>query len=215
VTTHGPDAETVAAGALDWLLSSALPAGTGLAWAGTTDSGELDPTLYSGGAGIVITLLEAHRHFRDDRYADAALRASRALAAAVDDWDICSLYFGLTGMAFALRAAGRLLGDAAAGRAAGRALDIVRPRFDGERWGAQFELLGGNAGIALGALAAGDPAWPSSRSPPTCARRNRPRAGCTGRSGPGLRRVSTTSRTARWASSWLSPPWARPRAGPT
>ena len=26
-----------------------------------------------------------------------------------------------------------------------------------ERWGDQFELIGGNAGIALGALAAGDP----------------------------------------------------------
>jgi hypothetical protein len=60
-------------------------------------------------------------------------------------------------MAVALRAAGRLLGDAAAGQAADRALETVRSRFDGERWGDQFELLGGNAGIALGALAAGDP----------------------------------------------------------
>ena len=59
----------------------------------------------------MITLLEAHRHFRDDRYADAALRGSRAIAAAVDGWDISSLYFGLTGMAFALRSVGNLLGD--------------------------------------------------------------------------------------------------------
>ena len=60
-------------------------------------------------------------------------------------------------MAFALRAVGRLLGERAADAAAARALETVRSRFDGERWNDQFELLGGNAGIALGALAAGDP----------------------------------------------------------
>jgi hypothetical protein len=150
-------AETLAAGGLEWLLGTARAEGPGLAWAGTAGSGEFNPSLYSGGAGIVITLLEAHRHFRDDRYADAALRGSRAIAAAVDGWDISSLYFGLTGMAFALRSVGELLGDAAADRAADHALEIVRSRFDGERWGDQFELLGGNAGVALGALAAGDP----------------------------------------------------------
>jgi hypothetical protein len=67
------------------------------------------------------------------------------------------LYFGLTGMAVALRAVGDLLGDFAAAAAADHALELVGSRFDGERWSDQFELLGGNAGIALGALAAGDP----------------------------------------------------------
>ena len=88
------DAETLAAGGLEWLLGTARAEGPGLAWAGTAGSGEFNPSLYSGGAGIVITLLEARRHFRDDRYADAALRGSRAIAAAVDGWDIPSLYFG-------------------------------------------------------------------------------------------------------------------------
>ena len=32
----------------------------------------------------------------------------------------------------------------------------LQARFDGERWSDQFELLGGNAGIALGALCVGD-----------------------------------------------------------
>ena len=90
-------------------------------------------------------------------HADAAIRASRALAAAAADWDHCSLYLGLTGMACALRAVGRLLGERAADEAAARTLETVRSRFDGERWSDQFELIGGNAGIALGALAAGDP----------------------------------------------------------
>jgi len=157
VSTGEPDAETLAADGLEWLLGSARDTGPGLAWAGTTADAEIDPTLYSGGAGIVITLLEAHRHFRDDRYADAAIRGSRAIAAALDDWSNCSLYLGLTGMALALRAVGRLLGDAAADQAAGHALEVVRSRFDGDRWSDQFELIGGNAGVALGALGAGDP----------------------------------------------------------
>ena len=72
------------------------------------------------------------------------------------EWELSSLYFGLAGMAFALPAVHDMLGDRGAGQAAARALDLVRSRFDGERWADQFELLGGNAGIALGAARAGD-----------------------------------------------------------
>jgi hypothetical protein len=49
-----------------------------------------------------------------------------------------------------------MLGDRQAARAAVSALDLVRSRFDGQRWADQFELLGGNAGIALGAARADD-----------------------------------------------------------
>jgi hypothetical protein len=156
VTVTGPEAATLAAGALDWLLGSSRAQGAGLAWAGTPTDDELDPTLYSGTAGIVLALIEGQRHFGDDRYGDAALRGARSITAAVDEWEHCALYFGLTGMAFALRAVEEVLGDAAAGAAARRALDLVRSRFDGTRWSAQTELLGGNAGIALGALSLGD-----------------------------------------------------------
>jgi Lanthionine synthetase C-like protein len=149
-------AETLAADALQWIIGSASSTGTGLTWASTAIDDEADHTLYNGGAGVVLALLEAHRHFRDDGYGDAALRAATAMAAAVDDEEDCSLYFGLTGMAVALRAAHGLLGDEPADRAADRALSRVRSRFDGRRWGEMFELLGGNAGIALGALHAGD-----------------------------------------------------------
>jgi hypothetical protein len=149
--TRSDHAAELARGALDWLLASARDTENGLVW---TD--EPDPTLYSGSSGIVLALLEAQRHFGDDRYGDAALRGARAIAAAVDQWDDCSLYFGLAGMAVALRAVGRLLADAPAVAAADRALDQVCSRFDGERWGNLFDLLGGNAGIALAALDAGD-----------------------------------------------------------
>lgn len=151
------EVEAVAANALRWLLGVARETGDdGLVWSTRPSDDEPHPTLYSGTAGVVPVLLEARRHFGDDRYGESALRAARGVAAAVDGWENCSLYMGLTGMALSLRAVHAELGDPAAGAAADRALEIVRSRFDGTRWNDRFELLGGNAGIGLGALAAGD-----------------------------------------------------------
>ncbi len=147
--------ETLAVGALDWMIRSARNTEAGLQWSSVI-GGAADHTLYSGGAGVVLALLEAQRHFQDDRYGDVALRSAAGLAATVDGEENCSLYFGLTGMAVALRAVHTLLGDELAARAADRALSRVRSRFDGQRWGEMFELLCGNAGIALGALHTGD-----------------------------------------------------------
>jgi len=141
---------------LTWLLDQAAETPHGLVWTGTASDDEVDPTLYSGTAGIVLTLLEAHEYFADDSYADAAVRGARALASLVDEIENSSLYFGLTGMAVALYAVGDRLDDDASAASACRVLQLVSSRFNGERWGAQFELLGGNAGIALGALSAGD-----------------------------------------------------------
>jgi hypothetical protein len=145
------DPEELADGALRWLLATAVDDGGGPGWSDALD----DAALYHGRAGVTLVLLEAYRHFDDDRYADLAVRAARSVAAAIDGWADSSLYAGLTGMAFALHGAAEL--DPPARPAAVRALDIVRSRFDGQRWGDPFELLFGNAGIALGALAAGDP----------------------------------------------------------
>ncbi len=154
---RGEAAESLALGALDWLLGSARSTKEGLTWAGTVPGAEPDFSLYHGAAGIVLTLLEARQHYGDDRYGDAAMRSAAAIAAAAHDEESSSLYFGLAGMAVALHAVHVQLGDSSAGAAARRALDRVRSRFDGQRWGVMFELLGGNAGIALGALQADDP----------------------------------------------------------
>ncbi|WP_310723253.1 lanthionine synthetase LanC family protein [Streptomyces sp. N2A] len=152
------EVEELAADALRWLLGSARESrGNGLAWADVPSNEETDPTLYSGTAGVISVLLEARRHFGDDRYGDAALRAAHSVAAAVDHWENNSLYFGLTGLALALRAVHDELGAPDAAATADRALELVRARFDGTRWGDWFDLMGGNAGIGLGALAAGDP----------------------------------------------------------
>ena len=59
-------------------------------------------------------------------------------------------------MAVVLEAVDDRLGDPDSAAAARLALELVRGRFDGTRWGPQVDLLGGNAGIALGALAVGD-----------------------------------------------------------
>lgn len=152
------EVEEAATEGLRWLIGAARDTpGGGLAWTTRPSDDELNPMLYSGTAGNIPVLLEAWRHFGDDSYADAALRAGRSLADAVDGIDGDSLYFGRTGMALVLRTLHEELGDPAAGAAADHALDLVRSRFDGTRWGELFELMGGNAGIGLGALLAGDP----------------------------------------------------------
>ncbi|GCB44991.1 hypothetical protein SNL152K_2281 [Streptomyces sp. NL15-2K] len=151
------EVEALAADALRWLVGVARDTGGGgLTWSTRPSDTELNPMFYNGTAGVVPVLLEAWRHFGDDAYADAALRAARGVAAAVDDWDDPSLYFGLTGMALVLRTVHAELGDPAADAAAHRALETVRSGFDGTRWGELFELMGGNAGIGLGALTLGD-----------------------------------------------------------
>lgn len=134
--TRGVRAEDLARAGADWLAERAL-------------SDLEDLSLYHGLAGVVIALQEAHRHFADDRFGDIAALGADELMARVDHLDDCSLYFGLTGVAVALDALGHA-------EAAGRALDRVRRRFDGERWNEMFELFMGNAGIGLGALQVGD-----------------------------------------------------------
>jgi lantibiotic modifying enzyme len=146
------DAEDLADAAVRWLLATAQASGAGLTWPDAPG----DHALYTGDAGVALALLEAHHHFGDDRYAEAAVRGARTVATAVEAWGWDGFYFGLTGMAFVLHTIGQRYGEPSLDRAATRALDRVRSRFDGERWSEWFELLGGNAGIALGALALGD-----------------------------------------------------------
>ncbi|KUL44527.1 lanthionine synthetase LanC family protein [Streptomyces regalis] len=151
------EVEALAVEGLRWMLSAARDTGGGgLGWPVRESDDDVDPMFYNGTAGVVPVLLEAWRHFGDDAYADRALRAARSLVDVVDAYPDDSLYFGLTGIALVLRTVHRELGCADADLAADRALDRVRSRFDGTRWGDLFELMGGNAGIGLGALAAGD-----------------------------------------------------------
>jgi lantibiotic modifying enzyme len=152
----GDTAEQLAHDAVEWLLAQTVVDEIGLSWHPAPDDDDIVPTLYNGSSGIVLAMLEAHHHFGDDRYADAALRGARTVAAAVDQQTYSSLYLGVAGMAAALHAVGRRLGDEECVRAARRGLDRVRETFDGERWHDLFELLVGNAGIAVGALHAGD-----------------------------------------------------------
>ncbi|HEY1178348.1 MAG TPA: lanthionine synthetase LanC family protein [Phytomonospora sp.] len=153
--TRPAQAEALGAGALDWLLETARDDGSGLAWPTKPSEPEADTTLYSGTPGVVLALLDGHRHFGLDKYADAAVRAARTLADGLDAEEF-SLYSGITGSAVALRAVARLLDDKDAATAAERVPGLLRDAFDGTRWGEYFDLLLGNAGIALAALDAGD-----------------------------------------------------------
>jgi lantibiotic modifying enzyme len=142
--------------ALEWLVSSARDGDDDtVAWPEQPSDAQPEAALYHGTAGVVMTLLEAHRALGVDRYAELAERGGRWLGAHLDHEE-AGLYLGVTGIAFALHALEQGLGDARAGAASRRALDIVRSRFDGQRFNIYAELLYGHPGIALGALAVGD-----------------------------------------------------------
>jgi lantibiotic modifying enzyme len=149
-------AEDLAVGALDWLLARSVDVDGGVGWSAAEGDSEIDLTVYSGTAGIAVTFLEAYRHFGDEKFARTAQRAGRALAAGIGRNDDSSLYGGVAGIAWALHTMGQQFDDAELTAAARRGLALVRDRFDGERWSINFELLLGNAGIGLAALAVGD-----------------------------------------------------------
>ncbi|MFF0451694.1 AAA family ATPase [Streptomyces sp. NPDC004609] len=146
ITGAPGDAESLAVGALEWLMKAARDIDDGVAWPNTLSDEQVTPTLYSGTSGVLPALLDAWRYFADDRYADMALRGARSVADAVEDWVDSGLYTGVAGMAVALRGVHRVLGDTAAGASADRALDILRSRYDGAGWNDWFELIAGNAG---------------------------------------------------------------------
>ncbi|MEV0221596.1 lanthionine synthetase LanC family protein [Streptomyces sp. NPDC050704] len=159
ITGAADDAESLAVGALEWLMKAARDIDDGVdgvAWPNTLADDQVTPDLYSGSSGVLPALLDAWRYFADDRYADMALRGVRSVADAVEDWADSGLYTGVAGMAVALRGVHRVLGDTAAGASADRALDVLRSRYDGAGWNDYFELIAGNAGIALAALECGD-----------------------------------------------------------
>ncbi|MFF7948295.1 lanthionine synthetase LanC family protein [Streptomyces griseorubiginosus] len=157
-TVRTDEVEALAVDGLRWLVGAAREtAEGGLGWPSAPSEKEPNPSLYVGTAGIVTVLLEAWRHFGDDSWAELALRAGRGLATTVDGLDDNSLYFGRAGVALVLHTLHEELGDTACGAASDRAMTLVRAGFDGERWGELFELMGGNGGIGLTALALGDP----------------------------------------------------------
>lgn len=133
---RGYDAEVLARAAAEWILGE-----HGVDWS--------EPSLYHGQAGLLLGLHEAAGHFEDPAYDESVGRGAELLSAGLEDVADSSLYFGLTGVAFALDAVGH-------GEDARRAMALVRSRASGGRWGRMFELLAGNAGIGLGALAVDD-----------------------------------------------------------
>lgn len=136
VIDRADGAELLAREAVEWILG-----GAGADWS--------EPSLYHGRAGMLLALHEAAVHFDGQDYDEVVDRGAELLSARLDDVADSSLYFGLTGVAFALGA----VGFAAEAR---RAMAIVRGRVTAGRWSDMFELLSGNAGIGLGALAVGD-----------------------------------------------------------
>ncbi|MEV0648320.1 lanthionine synthetase LanC family protein [Phytomonospora sp. NPDC050363] len=154
--TRAGKAEELGRGALDWMLRQARETDAGLAWPVVPSAETHLDAFYLGTEGVVRALLEGHRHFGDDRYADAALRGARHIAVEVGEESYGGLYIGAMGKALVLRAVGERLDDSASRAAVAPALAKVGELAENGRWAGMVEILYGNAGVILGALVCGD-----------------------------------------------------------
>jgi lantibiotic modifying enzyme len=146
----------VARCAFDWIGSVAVDADGGLGW---LEGGVLFDDLYSGTAGVLLGCAEAEATGLDTAQVSAGARArllhlvhqGPSVATMPDD----GLFSGWAGVAVALRAWSRVVGDASAAAAAAQVTSQIAGRIlqasdDPSRY---TDVISGDAGILLALLA--------------------------------------------------------------
>lgn len=147
--------------AAHWIASTAQVGREGTRW--PVDPAHPDACsddLYSGGAGIVLFLLELWRATGGIEHLDAARagadRLLEVLDSAVDELD-SGLYSGLAGIGYALLEAHRLTGEPRYQAGVESALALLGERATATRsgvtWDGVHDLISGSAGIGLFLLA--------------------------------------------------------------
>ncbi len=156
-----PDPRQAGLRAAEWLLHTATETEHGLAWAADpTDPKTRSDALYSGSAGAVLLLIEAHAVTGEPRWAAAVGRAADHLAAVAGDEAAMppGLYTGRAGIGYALAQAWRVTGAPehreAAARCAAVLCDTATPAGAGVEWNHVTDIIGGGAGIGLWLLQA-------------------------------------------------------------
>jgi len=140
-----------------WLRAQARPTVAGMTWpADPLQPQRLDPTLYSGAAGVVLFFVELHRATGDAEALDLARRGADDLATRVPHDPpphLFGLYSGNEGIAFALAEVHRLGGDQRHREAALRIVKLVhgkaRAEGAGVMWNDDLDVMAGAAGTGL------------------------------------------------------------------
>lgn len=144
-----------------WIHGARVETPRGLIWLSGPDRPEgMDSSndLYSGGAGVVLFLLELARVLRDPARRQEAARGADYLLASlpatlhVDEGE-SGLYTGVAGVGFALLRAYQQLGDEAYREGARRCRDLIhasaKPAGAGVQWGEVTDVISGAAGTGL------------------------------------------------------------------
>jgi hypothetical protein len=157
-----------AAGAARFIHSARVEMPPGVVWLAGPDCPDglsAGPSLYSGGAGVVLFLLELANVTGEAAHRDEAVAAADYLAASLPlpaevKEEGAGLYSGLAGIALALDRTAAATGEARFQTAAARCrtllCDAAVPVGAGVTWGDTTDIIGGAAGIGLYLLDAAD-----------------------------------------------------------
>ena len=101
------DYREAAVGAAEWLLVQGIDTDDGMGWPEAPGE-EVDNALY-GGAGVILTMLDAYAATNDQRFSDAAQRGADHLVANLGgaDYAWSGFYVGIGGAGFVLDECGR------------------------------------------------------------------------------------------------------------
>lgn len=157
-----------------WIHTARVESPQGVVWLQGPERPEglsSSSDLYSGGAGVVLFLLEMARATGDPAYQKEAMRGADALIRGLPPATDPSLaedglYTGVAGIGFALERVYEDTGEAAYRKGADRCRDLIhasaRPAGAGVEWGEVTDIISGDAGTGLYLLqraqAADDPA---------------------------------------------------------
>jgi lantibiotic modifying enzyme len=144
-----------------WIRSARVEMPEGLVWIAGPERPEglsSSPDLYTGGAGVVLFLLDLAAVTGDKTYRDEAEGGADGLLASLPaafdrERDDAGLYSGLSGVGFTLDRVARTTGKERHRKGAERAAELVRaaarPAGAGVEWGEITDVIGGGAGIGL------------------------------------------------------------------
>jgi hypothetical protein len=144
-----------------WIRTARIETPDGTMWlAGPERPDGLDasPQLYSGGAGIVLFLLELARASGDKAYREEAAFGADVLIASLPsklnlEGAQGALYLGVAGIGFTLERVHQETGDEKYRKAAVRCRDLIHaaavPAGKGVSWGKYADVIAGDAGTGL------------------------------------------------------------------
>ncbi|HTQ79071.1 MAG TPA: lanthionine synthetase LanC family protein, partial [Thermoanaerobaculia bacterium] len=147
--------------AAHWIRSTQVETPSGLLWVQGPERPEgfsVSYNIYSGGAGVVLFLLELARITGEKTYLEEAAAGADSLIATLPATldpaqEEAGLYTGAAGVSFTLDRVAAATGKAAYHQAAERAAALLRaaakPEGKGVSWGETNDIISGAAGIGL------------------------------------------------------------------